>query len=125
MGLAGSPFLDKAREAGLTVVAEAFADRAYTPAGALVSRREAGAVISDPDAVTARMVAMVRTGAVEAVDGSRVRLVADSICVHSDSPGAVAMAKAVRAGLEEAQVTVRSFLAPAPSPARQDGVAVS
>jgi 5-oxoprolinase (ATP-hydrolysing) subunit A len=124
MGLAGSPFLDKAREAGLSVVAEAFADRAYTPAGALVSRREPGAVVSDPDAVTARMVQMVRTGTVEAVDGTPVRLAADSICVHSDSPGAVAMARAVRAGLEEAQVAVRSFLAPAPAPAEQ-GVAVS
>jgi UPF0271 protein len=127
MGLAGSPFLDKAREAGLTVVAEAFADRAYTPSGALVSRREAGAVISDPEAVTARMVQLVRTGTLEAVDGSTIRLAADSICVHSDSPGAVAVARAVRAGLEEAQGTVRSFLAPppGPSPARQDGVAAS
>jgi len=110
MGLAGSPFLDKAREAGLTTVAEAFADRAYTPGGELVSRREPGAVLHDPDVVTQRMVGMVRTGTLPAIDGSTVVVQADSICVHSDSPGAVAIAQAVRAGLEAEDVRLRSFV---------------
>ena len=115
VGLAGSRFLDQAREAGLTTVAEAFADRAYTPDGALLSRREPGAVLHDPAQVTERMVQLVRTGTVEAVDGTRVEVHAESLCVHSDSPGAVAMAQAVRAGLESAGIAVRPFLADSPA----------
>lgn len=110
MGLAGSPLLDWARARGLRVVAEAFADRAYTPQGALVSRREAGAVLHDPDQVADRMLDWVRTGELTAIDGSRVRLQADSICVHGDSPGAVDLARAVRARLDGAGVTLRPFV---------------
>lgn len=109
MGLAGSPLLDWARARGLRVVAEAFADRAYTPAGALVSRREPGAVLHDPAQVADRMLDLVRTGEITAIDGSRVRLRADSICVHGDSPGAVAMARAVRQRLESAGVALTPF----------------
>ncbi len=116
VGLAGSPFLDSVREAGLPVVAEAFADRAYTPDGHLVSRREPGAVLHDADAVAQRMVNLVRTGTVEAVDGSTVEIRAESICVHGDSPGAVAMARAVRTALEEAGVVLQAFAAAAPGP---------
>jgi UPF0271 protein len=109
VGLAGSPFLDTAREAGLPVVPEAFADRAYTPAGTLVPRRQPGAVLHDAAAVAQRMVTLVRTGAVEAVDGSRVEVEARSICVHGDSPGAVAMAQAVRAALEGSGMVLHAF----------------
>ncbi|NIZ91697.1 LamB/YcsF family protein [Kineococcus rubinsiae] len=110
VGLAGSRFLEQARAAGLRTVAEAFADRAYTADGALLSRREPGAVLHDPDEVAERMVQLVRTGTVEAVDGTRVDVRADSLCVHSDSPGAVAMAQAVRTALEGAGIAVRPFL---------------
>jgi len=111
VGLAGSPFLDSVRQAGLPVVAEAFADRAYTPAGTLVSRRDPGAVLHDVAAVAQRMVELVRTGTVEAVDGSTVKVEAQSICVHGDTPGAVAMARAVRTALEEAGMVVQAFAA--------------
>ncbi len=110
MGLAGSPLLGWAESRGLRVAAEAFADRAYTPQGALVSRREPGAVLQDPDQVAARMLELVRTGELTAIDGSRVRLRADSICVHGDSPGAVAMARAVRDRLAAAGVELQSFV---------------
>jgi UPF0271 protein len=110
MGLAGSAILEWARERGLRVVAEAFADRAYTPQGVLVSRREPGAVLHDPDQVADRMLDWTRTGELTAIDGSRVRLRADSICVHGDSPGAVDMARAVRARLDAAGVTLRPFV---------------
>jgi 5-oxoprolinase (ATP-hydrolysing) subunit A len=113
VGLAGSVFLDAARAAGQPVVAEAFADRAYTPQGALVSRREPGAVLHDADEVAERMVSLVRTGSVPTVDGSTVAVEADSICVHGDSPGAVAMAWAVREALTGAGVELRAF-APGP-----------
>lgn len=109
MGLAGAPILAQARDAGLATVAEAFADRAYTPAGALVSRREAGAVIHDPALVARRMVRLAKEGALEAVDGSTVRVEAQSICVHGDSPGAVAIAVALRETFEREGIAIRSF----------------
>jgi len=109
VALAGAPLVDWAREAGLAVVAEAFADRAYTPQGTLVSRREPGAVLHDADAVARRMLRLVREGVVEAIDGSTVRIEAQSICVHGDSPGAVEMARALRGLLEREGVAVRAF----------------
>jgi UPF0271 protein len=111
VALAGAPLVAWAREAGLTVVAEAFADRAYTPDGTLVSRREPGAVLHDPDAVAARMLRLAQEGVVTAIDGSTVRVQADSICVHGDSPGAVAMARQVRVVLERSGVAVQAFAA--------------
>lgn len=110
LGLPGSVLLAKAEAAGLRTVTEAFADRAYTPEGTLVSRREPGAVLHDPEDVAARVVRLVTTGRLTAVDGSEIAVAADSVCVHGDSPGAVAMAQAVRAGLEAAGVTLRSFV---------------
>lgn len=109
MGLAGAPVLDRARAAGLTVVAEAFADRAYTAAGALVSRKQPGAVLHDPDLIAARMLRLATEGVLEAEDGSILRLEADSICVHGDSPGAVAIAARVRDALVAGGVTVAPF----------------
>jgi UPF0271 protein len=109
VGLAGSPLLGWARAAGLRVVAEAFADRAYTPQGTLVSRREPGAVLHDPQEIAARMLRLATGGVVTAIDGSTVRIEADSICVHGDSPGAVETARQVRAVLEAAGVAIRPF----------------
>lgn len=109
MGLAGAPVLDRARAAGLSVVAEAFADRAYTGAGALVSRKQPGAVLHDPDLIAARMLLLATEGVLEAEDGSTLRLQADSICVHGDSPGAVAIAARVRDALVAGGVTVAPF----------------
>lgn len=111
MALAGSPLIGQARDAGLTVVAEAFADRAYTREGHLVSRREKGAVLHDADLVAARMVRMVKEGVIEAIDGSLTRVDAQSICVHGDSPDAVAIARRLRQALEAAGLAVRSFVA--------------
>jgi UPF0271 protein len=113
VALAGSPLIAWARSAGLRVVAEAFADRAYRPDGALVSRREPDAVLHDPQAVAARMLRLVREGVVTAIDGSTVRIDAESICVHGDSPGAVAMARELRAVLEREGVTIAAFSAEA------------
>jgi UPF0271 protein len=90
-------------------VREAFADRAYTPAGTLVSRREPGAVLHDPQQVAARMVRLVTEGVITAVDGNEVTVAAESICVHGDSPGAVDMARQVRLALEAAGVRIGSF----------------
>ena len=108
--LAASPLVQWARDAGLRVIAEAFADRGYTPQGTLVSRRDKGAVLHDSALVARRMLRLVRDGVVEAIDGSLARVQAQSICVHGDSPGAVEMARAVRKALEGDGIAVRSFL---------------
>ena len=110
LALAGSPLIGWARDAGLTVVAEAFADRGYTPSGALVSRREPGAVLHDENQIAQRMLTLVRSGVIEAVDGSMVRVEADSICVHGDSPGAVAIARTLRQRFEQEGVRIASFV---------------
>ena len=109
VALAGSPLLGWAQAQGLRVVAEAFADRAYTPAGALVSRREQGAVLHDAERIAERMLRLVCDGVIEAIDGSRVAIQADSICVHGDNPDAVAIAAQVRARLTQAGVVIESF----------------
>jgi UPF0271 protein len=109
LGLPGSAFLRAAERAGLRTVREFFVDRGYTPEGTLVPRREAGALLHDPDEVTERVLRLVADGVVRAVDGSDVAVAAASACVHGDSPGAVDMARAVRAGLERVGVTVRAF----------------
>ncbi|MFB9377136.1 LamB/YcsF family protein [Kineococcus gynurae] len=110
LGLAAGVALDVAERAGIATAAEAFVDRAYTPQGRLVPRSEPGAVLHDVDAVLARVLRHVETGRVRAVDGSDLGVRAESWCVHGDSPGAVAMATAVRAGLEAAGVRVASFV---------------
>ena len=109
--LPGSAVGRVAEAAGLRVFREAFADRAYTPDGTLVSRRLPGAVIADPDAVAARVSRMVTDGTVEAIDGTVVPIRADSVCVHGDSPAAVALAEAVRARLAADGVAIRPFAA--------------
>ena len=107
--LPGSVALKKAEAAGLRGVAEAFADRGYTPEGTLVSRRDPGAVLHDETEVAARMVRLATEGVLTAVDGSDIRVEAASICVHGDTPGSVSMAAAVRSALEDAGVEVASF----------------
>lgn len=109
LGLPGSLLLTAAEAAGLTAVPEAFADRAYTPAGTLVPRSEPGAVLHDPDAVVARAVGMATEGAVTAADGSWVALEARSLCLHGDTPGAAQLALRVREALGAAGVRVEAF----------------
>ena len=107
--LPGSAAARAAGEAGLRAVAEAFADRAYTPEGNLVSRREPGAVLSDAAEVTARAVGMVTRGRVTTAGGPEVTVRPESICVHGDTPGAVELARSVRDGLEAAGVRLAPF----------------
>jgi UPF0271 protein len=111
LGLPGSAFLRLAAEAGMTTVAEAFADRAYTPEGTLVSRRLPGAVLHDPAEIARRCVAMAAGAPVADVDGGPLVLTPESICVHGDTPGAVDIARRVRAALTEAGVALAPFAA--------------
>jgi len=109
LALAGSPLIARARSRGLTLVAEAFADRAYNDDGTLVSRRLPGAVLHDADAVAERMLRWAESGALTSITGQPVRIAADSICVHGDSPGAVDMARRIRERLSTAGVPLAAF----------------
>lgn len=110
MLLPGAVAANYAEKAGLRVINEVFADRAYNPDGTLVSRRENGAVLHDPEVVARRVVRMAEEGTIEAIDGSTIRTAADSVCVHGDSPGAVAMAERIAAELQSNNITIGSFL---------------
>jgi UPF0271 protein len=107
--LPGSETGRVAGEAGLTVVAEAFADRAYRADGTLVPRGQPGAVITDRAAVAARVATMATSHVLESVDGQQIPAKFRSVCVHGDTPGAVALAAAVRDALERAGVKVAPF----------------
>ncbi len=106
VGLSGSRLLDAGRQAGLAVASEVFADRAYDARGQLRDRAHADAVLSDPRAVTQRVVEMVRDGHVRAVDGTQVAVAADTVCVHGDTPGAPSLVAALKEGLERAGILV-------------------
>lgn len=109
LGLPGSRWLDLAVRAGLRTFREAFADRAYTPQGTLVPRRESGAVLEDPAVIADRCARLARAAPIEAVDGGEIEVEADSICLHGDSPGAVGVAREVRDRLAGEGVTLASF----------------
>lgn len=106
-GLPGSELVAAGTRAGLRTACEAFADRAYQRDGALVSRQQAGSVIHDPRHVTRRVVRMVLEHVVDAIDGTPVPLTVDTICVHSDTPGAAELAARIRAELRQAGVTIK------------------
>jgi UPF0271 protein len=106
LGLPDSEMLKAAQELGVRVACEAFGDRAYNEDGSLVSRKIAGSLITDPDRVAERVIGLAK-GTVTAVTGKEVRLRADTICLHGDTPGAARIARAVRERLESAGVQVR------------------
>lgn len=114
--LPGSLGHREAGSRGLPTAEEVFADRAYRPDGTLVPRTEPGAVIHEPSQVVARVTRFAQEGVLTAVDGSIVEVRAQSICLHGDTPGSVALAHAVRAGLEQAGVGLAAFAQEGPGP---------
>ena len=109
LGLPGSALLRFAAAAGLRAVPEGVADRGYTAEGTLVPRGEPGALVHGPAEVAARAVRMAVDGEVIAVDGRVVPVAVESVCVHGDTPGAVALAQAVREALGSAGVEIAPF----------------
>jgi len=105
-GLAGGALVEAGRAAGLQVANEVFADRTYQADGSLTPRSRADALLTDPAAALAQVQDMVFAGAVTATDGTRVPIRADTLCLHGDGPGAVALARALRRGLEARGVRV-------------------
>ena len=106
VGLPDSEILKAGQELGLRVAREAFGDRAYNEDGTLVSRKIAGSLITDPEVVARRVIGLAQ-GGVAAMTGKEIRLQADTICLHGDTPGAATIAKAVREALQGAGVQVR------------------
>jgi UPF0271 protein len=106
VGLAGSELIAAGKRAGLRTASEVFADRGYRADGSLVPRGEPGDILHDPEAVVPRAVAMVRDGAVTAVDGARVELQVETLCVHGDTPGAAALAMRLKQGLLAAGISL-------------------
>ena len=109
LGLANSEIVAAARRIGIRGISEGFVDRAYRGDGTLVSRAEAGAVLSNIDVIADRALRMVETGSVAAIDGSIIRLRVESLCTHGDGPDAVAIVRAVRERLEGAGVSIAAF----------------
>jgi UPF0271 protein len=109
MVIAGTAQQRAAEDLGCAWVGEIFADRAYNDDATLVDRRQPGAVVHDPDEAAARVVEMVRDGAIIAASGVRIETKIDTICLHGDTPEAVGIARAVRAGLETAGIAVERF----------------
>jgi UPF0271 protein len=109
LGLANSAFEMVCAELGVPFASEAFADRGYMPDGSLVPRGQPGAFVHNPEEAAARMVKLVKEGAVETSDGQELRLKAHSICMHRDGPEAVKMAEVVRAAMEENGIAVKNL----------------
>jgi len=115
----GTKLLEAAREAGLPVAAEAFADRRYRSDGTLVPRTEPDALLTDPEEAAGQALSMARDRFVLAQDGSRIAVEADTICVHGDTPGAPEIARRIREGFRREGIAVSAFDGGA---RRQEGV---
>jgi UPF0271 protein len=109
VGLAGSALIDAGSAQGLRVASEVFADRRYEDDGTLTPRRERDALIHDADEARAQVLAMVRDGRVRSRSGKHIAVVADTVCLHGDSPGAVQFARALRIALAESGIAVRAI----------------
>jgi UPF0271 protein len=108
-GLAGSQLIQAGREAGILVASEVFADRTYQADGSLTPRGRADSMIEDVERSIAQVLGMVEHGTVHAVDGTQVRVEADTLCLHGDQPTARAFAARLREALRAARVEVRAL----------------
>ncbi|MAY86647.1 MAG: hypothetical protein CML02_08035 [Pseudooceanicola sp.] len=110
LAISGTVLEHEARAAGVQVFSEIFADRAYMPDGRLMPRNRTGAVLHDRDEAVDRLLRFLETGQMPVAEGAPIKLAAQSVCVHGDSPGAVAMAQALRDRLQAQGVTIAPFL---------------
>ncbi|HWR40122.1 MAG TPA: 5-oxoprolinase subunit PxpA [Patescibacteria group bacterium] len=107
--LGNSQMVAAAKQVGVKYVEEAFADRAYTPQGTLVSRKLEGAVIHDVHTVAERVLSMVKNRQVACIDGALIPISAQTVCVHGDTPGAVDMIKTISATLQKENIQLKAF----------------
>lgn len=111
-GSKGKLMVSIGKEMGLKVIQEAFPDRAYTSEGNLAPRSYAGSVITDPDVTAQRALMMARDGMVESIDGKEISLEAQTLCVHGDTPGALAIVRKIRETFEKEGISVMPFSRP-------------
>lgn len=102
----GSALGREAGAAGMPVIWEVFADRAYNPDGSLVSRSKPGSVLHEPEAAASQVIRMVKEGVVRAIDGTEVPIKAETVCVHGDNPAAVDLIRYLRRRLPEAGIEI-------------------
>lgn len=107
LALSGTPIAIMAKEKGVKVAQEVFADRAYNKDGTLVSRKIEGSVIHDAEEAIARTIRMISEGKVKTIDGDDIDIVADSICVHGDNPEAVEFVKNIRESLIKERIQIK------------------
>lgn len=112
LAISGTELELAAREAGVPVYSEIFADRGYLSTGRLVPRSRPDAMIHDPQDAADRLVSYLETGLMPVVDGAPIKLDAHSICVHGDGPSAIAMAGHIRETLSARGVILKSFVDP-------------
>lgn len=106
LGLSGSQLLLSAEKSGLKAASEVFADRAYQEDGSLVPRGSPGAMIEDEEEAVRRVIRMAKEGIVTANTGRDIPIRADSVCVHGDSPKALAFVQKIRAALEAECISI-------------------
>lgn len=124
VGAASSMLIEAAREAGLPVAEEAFADRRYLPDGSLVPRGRPGAVLTDPEEAAEQALQLARDSLVVASDGSRLSIRADTICLHGDTPGAAEIARRIHERFRDAGVRIAPLDRGRPPGDRRVGVTV-
>ncbi|MDH4268129.1 MAG: LamB/YcsF family protein [Deltaproteobacteria bacterium] len=107
VALAGTVMVQAAKEAGVRFVEEAYADRVYNPDGTLQSRKIAGSVIQDPEKAARQALTLVQEGYVIAHDGTKVMVKPETLCVHGDTPGAIAILQKIREELRKASIAVK------------------
>jgi UPF0271 protein len=107
-GLAGSALIDAARRAGLRAVEEVFADRGYQPDGSLVSRNLPGALIDDETQALHQTMMLIQQQQVLAIDGSCIKVNAQTVCLHGDGAHALAFARRIRSQLDHDGIAVRA-----------------
>ena len=110
LAISGTMLEQVARQRGVPVFSEIFADRGYTPDGLLVPRSDPGAMIHDPDVAAKRLLGFVQNWQMPTVGGAPVTLAADSVCIHGDSPDAVAMAGHIRASFTARGIGIAPFM---------------
>jgi len=103
----GTIMVQAAKETAIPFVEEVYADRVYNPDGTLQSRKVVGSVIDDPDKAARQALTIIREGYVTAHDGSKVKVKPETLCVHGDTPGAVAILQRIRGELKKASISVK------------------
>jgi UPF0271 protein len=108
-GLSGSRMIKAAQKLRLATASEVFADRSYQGNGTLTPRSDPKALITDPDLCLEQVISLVRDNCVTTTENTKIKLQADTICVHGDHPHSLQFVKLIRQGLEAAGIAVKSI----------------